>query len=73
MREIELTFQKNIRDLGGLFGFNEKKVKKGLLYRGGFFDKISEEDAVILESLNLTDIVDFSSEAEFFCRPDFRL
>ena len=73
MREIELTFQKNIRDLGGLVGFNGMKVKNGLIYRGGFLDKISEEDAEVLRSLNLTDVVDFRSEAEFTRRPDFRL
>ena len=73
MREIELTFQKNIRDLGGLVGFNEMKVKNGKLFRGGFLDKITEEDARVLESLNLTDVVDFRSENEFYGRPDYRL
>ena len=73
MREIELTFQKNIRDLGGLVGYQGKKVKSGVLYRGGFLDKITEEDAKILESLHITHVIDFRSESEFIKRPDYRL
>ena len=73
MRELELTFQKNIRDLGGLVGYQGMKVKKGVLYRGGFLDKITEEDAKVLESLHITHVVDFRSESEFLNRPDYRL
>ena len=73
MREIELTFQKNIRDLGGLVGYQGKKVKSGVLYRGGFLDKITEEDAKILESLHITHVIDFRSQSEFLNRPDFRM
>ena len=73
MREIELTYQKNIRDLGGLVGYGGKKVKSGVLYRGGFLDKISFEDEVILNGLHFTDVIDFRSELEYKSRPDFRL
>ena len=73
MREIELTFQKNIRDLGGLVGYQGLKVKNGVLYRGGFLGNITEEDAKILESLHITHVIDFRSVSEFLNRPDFRL
>ena len=73
MKEIELTFQKNIRDLGGLIGYQGMKVKKGVLYRGGFLDKITLDDARVLESLNINTVIDFRSTAEFLNRPDYRL
>ena len=71
MRKIELTFQKNIRDLGGLVGYQGRKVKEGRLYRGGFLGKVSEADIAIIDALHLTDIIDFRSEREFKERPDY--
>ena len=73
MKEYELTFQKNIRDLGGMIGYQGKKVKNGRLFRGGFLDKITSDDLPILESFHLTDVVDFRGEEEFLNRPDYRL
>ena len=73
MREIELTFQKNIRDLGGLVGYQGKKVKNNRLFRGGFLEKITPEDAEVLKSLHLTDIIDLRSTSEFVNRPDYVL
>ena len=73
MKEYVLSFQKNIRDLGGLVGYQGKKVKNNRLIRGGFLEKITPEDAKILKSLNLTDIIDFRSSSEFVNRPDYRL
>ena len=43
MRKIPLSFQKNIRDLGGLTTNKGLKVKSGVLYRGGFLGKVNEE------------------------------
>ena len=71
MREIELHYQKNIRDLGGLVGYKGMKVKSGRIFRGGFLDKLSEEDVLVMESLHLTDIIDFRSEKENKNRPDY--
>ena len=73
MREIELYYQKNIRDLGGLVGFKKKKVKSGRIYRGGFLDRLTDEDVVIMESLGITDIIDFRSTKENENRPDYPL
>ena len=71
MRKIHLSFQKNIRDLGGLTGYNGLKVKNGRLYRGGFLGRVSEEDIQIIDSLHLTDIIDFRGTYEFKNRPDY--
>ena len=66
MREIELYYQKNIRDLGGLVGFKKKKVKSGRIYRGGFLGHVNVEDVKIINSLHLTDIVDNYSKTNTF-------
>ena len=71
MRKIILSHQKNIRDLGGLKGYKGKKVKPGRLFRGGFLGRVNEEDIEIINSLHLTDIIDFRSEHEFLNRPDY--
>lgn len=71
MRKIELSFQKNIRDLGGLVGFKGLKVKRNRLFRGGFLGKVSDEDIEIIDSLHLTDIIDFRGSYEFEKRPDY--
>ena len=70
MRKIVLSYQKNIRDLGGLTGYKGKKVKQGRLFRGGFLGRVSEEDIKIIDSLELTDIIDFRGTYEFEHRPD---
>ena len=72
MRKIRLSFQKNIRDLGGLVGYNGMKVKYRLIYRGGFLGKVSDKDIKTIESLHLTDVIDFRGSHEFNHRPDYR-
>ena len=73
MRVYELSKQKNIRDLGGLRGADGKTIKFGRLFRGGALNKVNDEDVEILNSLHITDIVDFRSKDEFTHRPDYRL
>ena len=73
MKHIELTNQKNIRDLGGLIGHQQKKVKYGKLFRGGFLDKLTLEDVVVMNSLHITDIIDFRSEKENLIHTDYPL
>lgn len=73
MKQYQLTFQKNIRDLGGLVGYQGKKIKYGKLFRGGALIKVKEEDVPIIESFHLTDVVDFRTSVEFEYRPDYRL
>lgn len=71
MRVYELSKQKNIRDLGGLIGYQGRKVKYGRLFRGGALNKVSDEDVEILKTLHITDIVDFRSKDEFRYQPDY--
>ena len=71
MRKIHLSFQKNIRDLGGLTGHNGLKVKNGRIYRGGFLGKVSDEDVQIINELHLTDMIDFRSSGDFKNSPDY--
>ena len=73
MKTYELSFQKNIRDLGGLVGFNNRRIKDHKLFRGGALIKVKEEDIPIIESFGLTDVVDFRSQIEFEYRPDYRI
>ena len=73
MKKYRLSHQKNIRDLGGLIGYEGKKIKSGRLYRGGVLNKIKAEDIDILRSFHLTDIVDFRGPDEFLYNPDFIL
>lgn len=71
MKKYELSFQKNIRDLGGLVGLNGRKIKYGRLYRGGALHHLNEEDVEIINSLHLTDVIDFRADDEFVHRPDY--
>ena len=71
MKKIPLDYQKNVRDICGLVGFNGKKVKEGHIYRGGVLSHVSDNDIKTINSLRLTDIVDFRSAIEFNARPDY--
>ena len=73
MKTYELSHQKNIRDLGGLVGFEGKTIKYNCFYRGGSLHKVNEEDIKILISFHLTDMVDFRGEDEFINQPDVKL
>lgn len=71
MKTYVLTYQKNIRDLGGLEGYNGKHIKFGKFYRGGALHRLTKEDAEVVSSFNLTDVVDFRGEEEFVYQPDY--
>ena len=73
MKKIELSHQKNVRDLGGLVGFEGKHIKYGCFYRGGVLKKVDDHDLEILKSMHITDIVDFRGEEEFTNIPDVKL
>lgn len=71
MRKIELSYQKNARDLGGVTGYKGLKVKEGKVFRGGFLGRVSEKDIETINALKLTDIIDLRSLVEFNDRPDY--
>lgn len=71
MKIYELTYQKNIRDLGGMTTKSGKTIKYGCLYRGGLLNKVTDEDIKVIDSFHLTDIVDFRSSDEYNERHDY--
>lgn len=73
MAKIELSKQKNIRDLGGLSGFEGKHIKQGVFYRGGALHKVNDDDIEVLKSMHISDVVDFRGEEEFINAPDVKL
>ena len=73
MKKYQLTYQKNIRDIGGLIGYNGKPIKYGKLFRGGALIHVKDEEAPIVESFHLTDVVDFRSTVEYKYRPDYKI
>ena len=73
MKRIELSFQKNIRDIGGMLTIDGRKIQYSRLIRGGYLGRLTEEDIAILNDLKITDVIDFRSEREFNKRHDYVL
>ncbi len=73
MKKYELSYNKNIRDIGGLPTSDGRHIKYGRLYRGGNLARLTEDDIKIVKSFNLTDIVDFRFEEEFIEFGDYPL
>ena len=73
MKVYELSFQKNIRDIGGMVTTDGHHIKYGRLIRGSVLVKLDENDEQIVKGFNLTDIIDFRSPDEFEYYPDFHL
>ena len=70
MKFYDLTYQKNIRDIGGLVAFGGKTIKYGKIYRGGSLHHVTNDDVEVVKTFHLTDIVDFRSKIEFAHQPD---
>lgn len=80
MSEINYSFESqkvgldsiyNARELGGYLLPDGKKIKKGLLLRGGALAKASREDLATLSSkFHLAHIFDFRTRTEVFLSPD---
>ncbi len=60
----------NIRDIGGYQTTNGQYVKKGLLFRSGDLNLLTNEDLSYLNRLNLQTIIDFRSDKERKEAPD---
>ena len=63
-RRIWLDGEPNFRDLGGYQTTDGRSVKWGLLYRSGSLSKLTDDDLVKLENLNIQTMVDFRSAGE---------
>lgn len=69
--EIALEGAANFRELGGYPAADGRRVRYGLLYRGGNLDALqSPADRAVLQSWHLRDILDFRSEGEADKHPD---
>ena len=73
MKHYELSHQKNIRDLGGTLTEDHKRIKEGRLFRGPTLKVRNDDDIKIIESFNLTDVVDFRNHDEVLESPDYYL
>ena len=49
MKVYELSFQKNIRDIGGMVTKDGRHIKYGRLIRGSVLTKIDENDEQIIK------------------------
>ena len=53
MKVYELSFQKNIRDIGGMVTKDGRHIKYGRLIRGSVLTKIDENDEQIINCYGL--------------------
>jgi len=54
----------NARDLGGLTTTSGRVVRRGLLYRAGALNRLTDEDVAALARLRLANVVDFRHQEE---------
>lgn len=69
-RLLPLQGAANVRDLGGYRTEDGRRVKWGLLYRGGALDKLTTQDQEHLQQLGLQRVVDLRSPEEVNDAPD---
>ena len=60
----------NSRELGGLTGFNNRKIKMHRLLRTGDLSKMSQEDKQFLKNYGVVKIIDLRSKSESVSHPD---
>jgi len=60
----------NFRDMGGLTTLDDRKVKKGILFRAAELTGLTEEDHRFLEILNLKYVFDYRDNVEAELKPD---
>jgi protein-tyrosine phosphatase len=68
--ESILQCQPNFRDMGGIMTVDGRKIRRGLIFRSGDFNGLSDGDLLRMEELNIKTIVDFRSSREREKRPD---
>lgn len=59
----------NFRDMGGLETTDEKKVKKGLLFRSAELTGLTEEDMKLLDTLQIRYVFDYRRDSEAVGKP----
>ncbi|MCR4603124.1 MAG: tyrosine-protein phosphatase [Prevotella sp.] len=62
---IDMEGAHNVRDLGGLIMVDGKRLKKGMLYRGGRLDRLTAHGkSVLRDSCGIHSVIDFRSRYE---------
>ncbi len=69
-RHLMLSGASNVRDLGGYFTKEGRRVRRGLLYRADSLAKLTRTDLRILAGRGLSTVVDFREEYEVSRAPD---
>lgn len=69
-RIVPLQGTVNFRDLGGYVTTENRMVKRGLIYRSGDLDNLTDADLALLAGMGLKTIVDFRSREEIETAPD---
>ncbi|WP_419661056.1 putative protein tyrosine/serine phosphatase [Desulfosarcina variabilis str. Montpellier] len=70
LRKIELKGAYNFRDVGGYSTKDEKKIKRGKLFRSDNLAKLTRGDLHKIEKLNLQLIIDLRSKEERISKPN---
>ncbi len=68
--KIEFEGMSNVRDLGGLIGYNGRKLKMGRVIRSDNLSSATIKDAEKLQSYGLKAIIDFRTDDEIENSPD---
>ena len=72
-RSVPLSGQSNFRDLGGYTTIDGRRVRKGILYRSGELQKLTDDDVKILKKLGIKTVVNFLTPEEIKKRGRDRL
>lgn len=67
---INLAGQINMRDLGGLYGANGKRVLYHKLFRSGDLSKLTASDLDSLTALGIKQVIDLRTSSEITSAPD---
>lgn len=67
---LPITTAINPRELGGLTGFNNRKIPMHRLLRTGDLSKMSQEDKQFLKNYGVVKIIDLRSKSESISHPD---
>jgi Protein tyrosine/serine phosphatase len=60
----------NVRDMGGYNAADGKKVKWGMVFRSGDLNLLTENDLILLNSIQIKTFIDFRDSAEVVSAPD---
>ena len=72
-RTVPLSGQSNFRDIGGYQTTDGRTVKRGILYRSGELQKLSDEDIDSIEALGIRTVINFLTPEEIEARGGDRL